>query len=629
MIHPSHSLSPRRLLASGRLSALLFATALSPLALPLLPDHGQIGIVAAQAQQRVAIDKIEIPLSTGGSVVINNVAVNGSSLAKAEIEDLFKPKSVATTAGLLQRFNAESMTIGSISLLMKSDIQDVLTVYETLETGKIRAGAVESLTIKSGKQTGKVKGDQQMQLIDTVFGRFAVETVDLTGIARWLMDSDPSGKAPMKKLHGRYELASMDMKIDQVKITVGKVVASGFEARLARKPPMELIALAEATGRKSDDPKAALPFMTAFLDLYSGISFGEGSVEGFTIVGKDPKTGSDFKGSGGKMSFVGGANPNFVFNDFAVTAADGFLKFKKVGFEGDAYAWLMGGIAQMLQGEAAGKPGAKPDPEAEQAKAMVAEISKGLQQRDMRFVFEGLDADLPPAKGAKSPDRVKMALGALDLRMGGFVGMVPTKVDYALNGFRMPVPANSKDQGLQTLRELGIDVLDISARIKGTWDEGKTRFVVDDVNTDMAKMAKVGMKAEIGNIPKPLFENPMTAWTYTLLGANAQSLSLGIENRGGLDKLIAKAAKDQKKTPDQFKMELSAIAPAMIGMYLGGHPDGPALSDALTKFIRNPGAINITLRAKSPGGLTAMELMAAGENPGALMQKVKIDVDVK
>ena len=76
-------------------------------------------------------------------------------------------------------------------------------------------------------------------------------------------------------------------------------------------------------------------------------------------------------------------------------------------------------------------------------------------------------------------------------------------------------------------------------------------------------------------------------------------------------------------------MELSAIAPAMIGMYLGGHPDGPALSDALTKFVRTPGTLNITLRAKTPGGLTAMELMAAGENPGALLQKLKIEAEAK
>jgi hypothetical protein len=222
-----------------------------------------------------------------------------------------------------------------------------------------------------------------------------------------------------------------------------------------------------------------------------------------------------------------------------------------------------------------------------------------------------------------------MALGAFDARMGGFVGTVPTRIDYALSGFRMPVPVDSKDQGLQTLRELGIDVIDLSMKVKGTWDEAKTRFIVDDVNADMGKMAKIGLKAEIGNIPRPIFESPMTAWTYTLLGANAQSLSFGIENRGGIDKLIAKTAKDQKKTPEQFKMELSAIAPAMIGMYLGGHPDGPALSDALTKFVRTPGTLTITLRAKTPGGLTAMELMAAGENPGALLQKLKIEAEAK
>lgn len=628
MTRPSRSAHPSRLLAAGHLRALLVATALSPLALPLLPDHGSIGIVAAQAQQNVTIDKIELPLS-GSTVVLNGISVSGSSLGKADLEGLFKAKTLNGAAELLQRFNAEKFTISSIEFRMKTEIQDVLTVYEGLEAGRIKAGSAEKLTIKGGKQTGSVKADKAGQSIDTRFGRFTVDTFDMTAMVRWFLDSDPTGKAPMKMLHGRYEMASMDMMIEDMKFSIGKMTGSGFEARLARKAPIEFIALAEKSTAKPGDTKAALPMMTALVDMYSAFTFGSGEIDGFTLSGKDKKTGADIKGSSGKMVFVGGASPSFAMNDFSINAADGFMKFKKLGFEGDFYGWAIGGAMQAMQSELADKPGDKPGADAAEIASLIAELAKALQKRDVRMVFEGLDADLPPGKDAKSKDRVKMALGTFDARMGGFVGMVPTKIDYSLNGFRMPVPANSKDQGLQTLRELGIDVIDLSMKIKGTWDEAKTRFVVDDVNADLGKMAKVGLKAEIGNIPRPLFESPMTAWTYTLLGANAQSLSFAVENRGGIDKLIAKTAKDQKKSADQFKMELSAIAPAMIGMYMGGHPDGPALADAVTKFVRTPGTLNITLRAKAPGGLTAMELMAAGENPGALLQKIKIDAEAK
>lgn len=638
MIRPSRFVPSARLLAKSHLGALLIATALSPLAMPLLPDHGKVGIVAVQAQQRIAIDKIELPFERG-SMALSGLVVNGTNLNQAEIESLFKPKSLAALGETLRKMDAAGMTIQSIKVAVKSDKQDFVTTYEGFETGPIKAGLISRLTIKGGGQVGTLqtgKGSAGKGAADkaagekftSTFGKTTLETLDLAGMVSWLLDADPTGKAPMKRLHGKYEMESFAMELGFGKFTMGKAMASSFDARLARKAPIGLMALAEASEAKPGDNAAALPFLTAFLDAYSGMSFGDGSVESINFIGKDPSNGKEIKGSVGKMQFTGGNAPGFVLNDFNMSATDGFFKLKKVGIEGDFYGWMFGSILQGLQASTAAKPG-QPDPNAEDLKTLMADIGKSLNRRDVRFVFEGLDADLPPGKNAKSPDRVKMTLTGFDARMGGFVGAVPTRIDYSLNGFRMPVPANSKDQGIQTLRELGIDVLDLSSRIKGTWDEAKTRFVVDDVSADMAKMAKVGVKAELGNIPKPLFESPMTAWTYTLLGANAQSLTFSIENRGGIDNLIAKAAKDQKKSPDQFKMELSAIGPAMVGMYLGGHPDGPALADGLTKFIRTPGSLTVTLRANNPGGLTAMELMAAGQDPGALLQKVKIETQVK
>lgn len=617
-----------------RLAALLVATALAPAVLSFLPDSGvRLGMTQAQAKESVSIDRITLPTKTG-SVTLSGIALTGSTLGKGDIEALLKSTTIFGLADRLAKLDADRIAIGSIEWKLKSGVQDMTTTYEGLEATGVKAGAIDSLVMKGGRQTAKIKSGEKTQNSETAFGKFSIEKTDLAGLFRWMVDADPTGKAPMKPLHGRYELESMDMKMDDANIRIGRVVAAGFKAKLARTAPIEIMTTIEAT---QVDPKSTannLKMLAQTLDVYSSFEFGDGYIDSIHATGKDASTGGQVVVNSGKITFAGGAAPNVVINDVDVKAQDGYFKMKKAGMQGDAYAFLFMGIKEGMSAipatEKSGDPKAAENAKAmAEIKKMLADATGNLVIKDIGVSLEGIDGDFPPGKNAKSKERVKIGLASFQATMGAFVNLSPTKIDYVLKNLVMPVPANSKDKGIQTLREFGIDVLDLSARIKGTWDEAKSRFVVDDIMADMGKFGQVSLQGELGNIPRPLFENPVQNWPVVLMGGNVQSLTLTVNNKGGVEKMIARAAGDQKKTVDQFKLEISAITPMMIGTFMAGHPDAAKLSEALTKFIKTPGTLSVTASANVPTGITVMDFSAASQNPAVLLQKLKVEASAK
>lgn len=640
--------------ARRRLAALLMATALAPVTLSLIPDsHGRFGIVQAFAKENITIDKIDLP-NVGGGITLTGLSITGSTLSRAELEALLKASGIAGLADKLEKFDADRMTIASAEWRVKSPKQEMTTVYEGIEASNIKAGAIERLVMKGGRQSGKMKTGEKMQNTETLIGKLSMETIDLAGLFRWMGTADPTGKAPMKVLHGRYDLESMDIKMDEATIHIGRMTAAGFKARLAKQAPFDFMDIAADTAAKADNPESGMKMLAYFLNVYPSFEFGGGEVEGARVVAKDKATGVTFTGGMGKITFAGGAAPMFSVNDIAFKASDpagkedGSFSIKKVAQQGDVYALMMLGMKEAFTAAAPDAKDAKKSPEAQRAEAAlrqsVTEAAKGLTIKDFGFKLEGIDADFPPAKdtaaksgsvkagGAKEPpagDRVKLKLASFDATIASFVNLAPTRVDFVLSNLAVPLPSKSTDPGVVSLKAFGIDTVDLSARIKATWDEGKSRFMIDDIMADMGKFGKVSLKGELGGIQRPLFENPVQNWPVTLMGGNVQSVTIDLENKGGFEKVLAQAAADQKKTPEQFKLEMSGLAPMVLGSVMAGHADAGALSDAIAKFIRTPGLLHVKASANVPTGVTMMDFAAAQSNPTVLLQKLKFEASAK
>lgn len=610
----------------ARLVALLLASALAPAILPLVPGAGApFAIHAARAAQNVAIDKLEFS-GKYGSIVLNGIEVTGSSLSRAEIEGIFKADSLVKVQALLAKLDAEKFAIKSIVATMLIDKQKTETVYDGFEAKGIKSGLIDRLAIRETRQVTTSPETPKNMTMKT--GETSVEKLDLAGIFAFMTQADPTGKAPMKQLHGRYDMAPITMVADKVEIKTGKAYATGFKARLPRQPLVELIPLIEKMEKDKDDAATGFKVISAALDVYSSFEFGEGALEGMSIKGPDAKNGGEFTGNVGKMSFGGGAKPFFLLDGMEFKGKDGFFKLKKIAAEGDLYGVLLMSFQRVFESLPQSKDPKNSAQEAEFRK-LLAESSARYTSAMVGYRLEGLELDVPPSGNAKTSERVKMSMAGFSTSFGSFAGFTPTKIDIALDAFKMPIPKNSKDDGLKNMLELGITEIDLSSKVKMNWDEPTTKLIVEDISVDMQKFGRFAMKGELGNIPRALLEDPKTNWPIAMMSANVQKLSFSLENKGGFEKLLEKTAKDQGKKPDQLRTEISTMAPAMIGAFMAAHPDAQALADALGKFTKGLGSLSVAARSATPAGIGAADVMAASQNPAALLTKVRFEASGK
>ncbi|MCA1998524.1 MAG: hypothetical protein LDL25_01925 [Hyphomicrobiales bacterium] len=605
--------------------ALAVALALGASALPFRIDlSGGIALapLVAAARENVSIDKIEID-TKAGKVVLGDLRVTGSSLARGEIEAIFRAASARDLGDRLAKFDAESLRIGTIRWLQDNESFSGETVYENVEARGIRAGAIGRLEIAGAKGNSVMKlGKQKDKPTRVALGRMAIDAFDLTAVARWITDADPTGKAPMKALHGPYSIESMEITGPEITMRANRTTVSGIKARLPRKPIVDMInvlgELAKQEGKEK--PQLSIAALAEIIDVWTSFEMGEGRIEGIAFGGKDEK-GNAFAATIGPVTFAGGAKAGGGTEAIDIRAADGFFKIKSSRFEGDGYAALFAGLAKAAL---AGEQGQKASLD---ERTRLETALKDLVLRDLVFAIGGIEADLPDTK-AKS-ERVKFTLAGFEMRAGSFVGAIPTAIGLKLANFRMPVPANSKDDGIRTLREIGLDTLDLTTGIDARWDESKKTLAINDVSVNIAQLAKLALKAELGNIERKLFEDPQANWALAMMSGTIRSANVALENGGGLDKLVAKTAKDQKKTPDQLRVEMQTMGPAIIGAFLSNHPDAAKLAEALGSFLKTLGALNLTARAANGDGLTFTDFATASGNPAAILSKIRFDVSAR
>lgn len=631
----SHTTSLRRGTTRHRLAALLVATALSLALMPLLPlDHTGPGIARALAKENVLIEKIDIPVGFG-TVTLNQVSVTGSSLSKADIEAIFRANSLSGLAAKLEAFDADRLAIRSIVMAVKIESNGSTTTYENIEAGPIRKGVIEKAAVASGRMESKVKREDKEIPLSGLIGRMTFEAMDLGGGVRWMTESDPSGKAPFKRLYGRSSLESFRMSSGDIfAVDIGKIESDYFDARLGRKPLGDMYAdLLKAEGKK-DDPTTSANVFAALIEFHNSYRFGFASVAGIKADIKTPD-GNSGTVSVGPMRFSGASDPGMKVEKIDLTMKDGFMRIGEVGAKGDVYGVMLASMARaaLLGLDSGNKKGGDKKPMTPESRAgletAAADAAAGLQGKDASIYVKGIEADVPPGKDAKSPDRVKFTVDGFESMVGGFIGITPTKLGLSLKKFVMPLPAMTKDAGIQSLKDIGLDKLDVSAGIAANWTESGSKLSITDISVDMDKVAKVTLKGDLAGVPRAFFEAPTTNWPMLLSTGNVQRIDVAIADRGGLDKVLAKTAKEQGKPADQFRMELAGVAPVMIASVLAGHPDAAKLSQAVGTFLQSLKGLDVAAISASPAGITVPEIMAASNNPMLLLPKVKFEASAK
>lgn len=579
-----------------------------------------------------------------GSVALKNIKTVNSSLTKDDVVAALKGD-----AALLGKLNAEAITADSVLWTQAIGDSKTTTTYENVEARAIKAGVVGAMTSAKGTSVGRAGEKRET---NTTFEAVSIQNLDVPMMVRWFNEADPEGKAELKTLHGPYAIKSMKVAVEGANVDFGLMTFSGSKVRPARRSvnalladlrtyseqqkakldaakepakdgakPEENKAPADATKdtKKGDEAK----LMLALLDLFSSFELGQGSIDGIKVAATDPKADGPSAGEVRKVNFTGGSAGGFSLEGLSVTGNDGSMGIGKIDTRGDLTALFMVGADKAMRASA------------DTLTPADKELQEVIRQRlaktplpDMSFTIENVSGDFPNQKGKPEAGRLAFTLGRFALTSGGFVSVTPTRFDYLLEKLDIPLPKDSRDASVVALREMGMDRLNMGARLSATWAEATQGLSVKEVSVDISQLARLAISGEIGNVPRAFFEDPKTNWP-SAMGATINALVIDLDNKGGLAKLADIAAREQKKTGEQMRKEFSTIAPLLIGGMLAGHPDSGKVAQAVSDFIRNLNNLHLKVTAAGPNGIVLTDLATAGQNPAEFAQKLRFEIEGK
>jgi hypothetical protein len=156
------------------------------------------------------------------------------------------------------------------------------------------------------------------------------------------------------------------------------------------------------------------------------------------------------------------------------------------------------------------------------------------------------------------------------------------------------------------------------------WREADNDLSIGNVSVQGVNMGGIVLRGTVGNVTRDVFAGDATMAQIALLGATVKQVALTIDNRGLFERVIDREARKQKKTADQLRKELGAVAQMMIPAFLGSTPSARAVAAAVSKFVAKPNRLVVTAKSKNPMGLGAADLLMSGGNPADILAQIDL-----
>ncbi len=221
------------------------------------------------------------------------------------------------------------------------------------------------------------------------------------------------------------------------------------------------------------------------------------------------------------------------------------------------------------------------------------------------------------------------ASGALErffVRLGGYVGFVPTALDAELNDITIQVAALEDEEARAIFERLGYETITIDGALAFTWrdvDQTLTlrnfRIGIDDVGSVAAEFELRGLTREaITSLSEETLEETLASLEFV-------SARLILDDDSITSRAIAMQAEAAGITPDQLRTQLKSAVPFFLMMMQDAAFQGQ-IAPTLQAFIDNPGSLTMTLRPKRP--LPLFELIEAASNSPQRLPSL-LDVEIE
>jgi hypothetical protein len=582
--------------------------------------HASIGAVrtslwsAAFAQSAGDFSLENVSFSFGGATYdVKRIDLSGVTSTRAEIEALFSSASSEPLMHRLTKINAKQITIPHI-IGTQQIVRDTHSIeYRNVVLNDIVGDRIASVTADSS--VTEIKAPEGSQTYTS--GRMTIAEVDLAALANVFETKAENASAPLVRIYGSFSIDNVEIsdRKDGVSFKFARLSGRDFRARPTKDSWGGTAALLTELAEKDGSSKENSGRVAAlFGDLMGAFDMGLVEATGIEIK---PKA-KDSSGRIGRIAYTGstGSQPaDFRMEGMEFGDRDNRVKIDAISLTGFSIAPTLEGLR--------GLQGKSPD-QFDQATIRSLIPTLGTLR------ISGVDLDVlsnEEAKGNK-PERVQFALGKWEVTADKPVNGIPTNIRIEQSDVAVKLPQNSDDEFIRELFALGYKSLDAASLVAATWNEAASEIALKEASVQAQDMGSVHLTGLIGNATKDLFSAENGTALAAAIGAKAKSVDLVIEDKGLLSRYLAKAAKQQKTSPESLRRLYASAAPTVIASMIGESEQARTLGQAVARFITKPGKLTINAQPKNPSGFGLMDAMLASD-PQDILPKLNITAKVE
>lgn len=576
------------------------AAAIACLSFGLEAGPALIGSAKAQSGD-VVLENLQLTLGNI-SYRAPRAEFRGTTLSRDELARLFDANAPEPAAERVRKLDAASIVIPEIISEVTTGQGRQVTTYRDTTFSKISAGRIASVSSRGGT----ISATDGKGSLSGSFDEFRLEDLDV-GLAVTLFVAKGEPTSPLQRVYGGFSLDGLTMTdASGVTTRVGRIAGRDLSARPTSAGWVETFnTFAAQPDLKDAPPEVRKRALAGLVELFD--AFAIGGVEATDIAFQ----GGEGSGRISRIAFVGAGGPRgseIRVDGVDAGSAENRVRVSSLSLGGLSFKPF---LETML--EFGDNPKAPPNPAA----------LRRLIPSNASFSMTGLEIDVAGDKGAKKPQPMKVAMGRFEFSAEKPVENIPSDIRIGFRNIAFNIPPNPDNDGLQQIAGLGYDRVNASFAISLGWTEAGQELAIREVSVEGQDMGLAVFRAVLGNVSRDLFNPDTAVASVAALGATAKSAEITIDNRGLFERLIAREAQKQKRSPEDIRREYGMAAAVGIPAVLGNSPAAKTLAQAVAKFVAKPGRLIVRARARQATGFGFADF-ASSPDPASVLNSLEI-----
>jgi hypothetical protein len=541
------------------------------------------------------------------------IEFSGVTSSRAEIEALFSSASSEPMAIRLARINAKQISVPEARVKQKIGKETQTTTYRNTVLSDIAQGRIASTVIEATAMEATSAGGSTL----FSYGRTLLSDLDLPALATLYETKADAASAPLTKIYGAFSIDNIEVVDSSADATIRIARISGrdFMGRPTKDSwtgTMGLFAdLADKKKLSSEDEARLIP---AFADFANAFEIGFAEATGIEVRenGKQKGKASPVTGRISRVAYTGatGSAPADVrLEELEFSDSENRVKVDALSLKGFSFAPSVDGL-KALQGKSFD------DIDAATVRTLIPTIGT--------LRLSGVEIDGLSKDGAeKKPERVDVKIGDFEFTADKPVNGIPTNIRIEQKNASITLPSNSSDDLITELLALGYQTMDGSFVVAANWNEATSEIVLKEISLRWQDMGTLVLTGLLGNVDKDIFNADTAIASVALMGAKAKSLDITVENKGLFERYLAKAAKEQKTSPEALRQTYASAAAVVMPALIGNSEQAQALSQTIARFIAQPGKLTINATPKHASGFGLADALLLSE-PREALEKLSI-----